>query len=79
MSEDLLLKLRSKREMHNQWKQEHVNREDYRDMVEMPKGKPSKIWNRTWQGITRKITRRDPTHSQERKSKEILSQDIQAG
>lgn len=50
LTEDLLLKLRSKREMHNKWKQEHVNRGEYRDMVEMSKGKPSKIRNRTWQG-----------------------------
>lgn len=66
LTEDLLLKLRSKREMHNKWKQEHVNRGEYRDMVEMSKGKPSKIRNRTWQGTWR-ITRRDPVHSQVRK------------
>lgn len=37
LSKDLLLNLRSKGEMRNQWKQGYVNWEEYRDMVQMSK------------------------------------------
>jgi len=31
MSQDLLVKLKSKRELHQQWKQGQVSREEYKD------------------------------------------------
>lgn len=37
LSKNLLLKLRSKGEMHNQRKQGHVNWAEYKDMVQMSK------------------------------------------
>ena len=44
LSKDLLVKLRSKKEMHRQWKQGHVAWEEYRDAAQMCRGGIRKAW-----------------------------------
>lgn len=77
LSNDLLLKLRSKREMHNQWKQEHVNWGEYRDIVEISKDgtgesqvKSEQDWGKDMRNNQKESYK---STGQKRKSKESLS------